>query len=319
LAFEPILLEKVWGGRRLTSLEKTLPDGAMIGESWEVADLAATSTSGAGGGAQRSVVVSGPMAGRTLREVCERWGDALAPGSADCFPLLVKYLDAREHLSVQVHPSPAYAASHPEAHLKTECWYVIDADEGSRIFKGLRPGVTRSDLRSAIEAGTVPEVLASVPAVPGEMHELPSGTVHALGAGVLVAEVQTPSDTTFRVYDWAKELGRAGRELHIEQAIACVELDEPPPAMAGPGMLCENEFFRVREVRGDRGTVELGLAGCAAVMVVGGSASSVESKTGAFDAMPSPLGTTVLVPAACAGDVALRSGSGSVCLVCEVL
>ena len=140
------------------------------------------------------------------------------------FPLLVKYLDAREHLSVQVHPSPDYAKSHEGAHLKTESWLILDADEGAMLYKGLKPGTSGADLQRAIESGTVPDLLIAEPAVVGQCHTLPSGTVHALGAGVLVAEVQTPSDTTFRVYDWAKEYGRDGRELHIDQALECADL-----------------------------------------------------------------------------------------------
>jgi hypothetical protein len=129
--FEPILLEKVWGGRRLERYGKKLPPGKLIGESWEVADLPATSESGAGGGPARSVIANGALAGRTLHDALELWGEGLLgpkpPWPGGAYPLLVKFLDARENLSVQVHPSPAYAAAHPGAHLKTECWYVLQA------------------------------------------------------------------------------------------------------------------------------------------------------------------------------------------------
>ncbi|MEO1534365.1 MAG: type I phosphomannose isomerase catalytic subunit [Planctomycetota bacterium] len=313
LLLEPILLEKVWGGRRLAQLGKSLSDGAMVGESWEVADLAATSASGAGGEAKRSVIRNGPLVGRTLADVGPAlWGDADSDAG---FPLLVKLLDARENLSIQVHPSPAYAAEHPDAHLKTECWYVLDADEGSVIYKGVKPGVTASDFRAAIDAGTVPEVMHSVPAVVGEMHELPSGTVHALGAGVLVAEFQTPSDTTYRVFDW----GRTDRELHIEQAMACIDFGPAPDARtAADGVLCDNEFFRVAEVRGHCEAVDLGLSRCAVVMIVGGMGASIASKADAFEEVQGRPGSTMVIPAGCAADAVLRAGPGTVCLVAEV-
>lgn len=235
-------MPKVWGGDRLARFGKAVKPGDKVGESWELSDLPGTSASGAGGGAVRSVIVNGPLAGKTIHDAIELWGDALLPRAAltpeGNFPLLIKFLDAREDLSVQVHPSPAYAAKHKNAHLKTECWFVLDAKPGSVIYKGVRPGVTREVFESALRTGDgrgVVELLEAVPAVVGECHNLPSGTVHALGAGVLVAEVQTPSDTTFRVYDW----GRTGRELHIEQAMECIEWGPAPAAVKfdKPGMM----------------------------------------------------------------------------------
>lgn len=309
LVFEPMLLAKVWGGLRLERFGKRLPPGELIGESWEIADLPSTSAGGAGGGPRRSVVANGPKRGQAVGEVLAGWGDS--------FPLLVKLLDAREHLSVQVHPSPTYAAANPGAHLKSECWYVLAAEPGSVIFKGLRPGVTPAALQQAIETGTVPQIMHSVPAVVGQMHELPSGTVHALGAGVLVAEVQTPSDTTFRIYDWAKEYGRTGRELHIEPALACIDPAPPPETKAG-GLLCDNRHFRIREVRGHCQEVALGTpVGCAALMIVGGMGASVASRSGAFAEVSGRPGTTVLIPSACAADTVLRAGPGTVALVIE--
>lgn len=229
LTFGPIYKQKVWGGRSLTKLGRDLPGDASvgIGESWEIADLTSTSVSGGGGSAEHSVVAEGSLAGKTIRELIGIYGQSLlGPGVSTSddggFPLLIKFLDAKENLSVQVHPSPAYAAAHPGAHLKSEAWYVVDAQPGAVIYKGLKPGVTEPILRDAIRANTdeaVVPLLNAVPAVPGDCHYLPSGTLHALGAGVMVAEVQTPSDTTFRVYDW----GRTTRELHVEQALACID------------------------------------------------------------------------------------------------
>lgn len=279
LTFAPILKEKVWGGRRLAGLGKPLQAGVNVGESWEVADLASTSASGGGGGEARSVVAGGPLAGKTLHEAMALWAPGLI--SRGGFPLLVKLLDAREPLSVQVHPSPEYARAYPDAHLKTECWYVLDAEPGSVIYKGVRPGVTRERFEAALREGQgegAVELLDAVPATVGECHNLPSGTVHALGAGVLVAEVQTPSDTTFRVYDWAKEYGRAGRELHVEQALACIDFSPAgrgvrAPAGAGVTRLVTTEFYSVHElasefrveVSGDKCLVVMGVEGTATV------------------------------------------------------
>jgi mannose-6-phosphate isomerase len=274
LTFEPIYKQKVWGGRTLEKLGRKLPGDAKtpIGESWEIADLASTSPSGGGGGEERSIVSNGPLAGRTLHEAMKLWGPRLMgdlatksgdPEDAADFPLLVKYLDARENLSVQVHPSPAYAAGHPDAHLKSEAWYIVDAAPDAVIYKGMREGVTRDQLAEAIERNTVEAVeplLARVPVKAGDCHYLPSGTCHALGAGVLVAEVQTPSDTTFRVFDW----GRSGRELHVPQAMACSDFGpaksqafEKRSHIAGMfttvSRLVTCEFFRIEKVRMSEG------------------------------------------------------------------
>jgi mannose-6-phosphate isomerase len=229
LRFHPILKPKVWGGRRLERFGKHLPPetaaDAKIGESWELADLPDSVADG------RSVIANGPLAGLTLREAIAKDARAIM-GSATpttCgaggvgFPLLIKFLDAEENLSVQVHPDTAYAAKHPQAHLKSEAWIVMDADPGAVIYKGVKPGVTRDRFAKHIEDGTAADALVAIPAKRGDCHYLPSGTVHALGAGVLVAEVQTPSDTTFRVYDW----GRTGRTLHVEQALQCINFASP--------------------------------------------------------------------------------------------
>lgn len=254
LILRPMLYPKVWGGDRLARFGKNVKPGDTVGESWEVADLAGTSASGAGGGAARSVIDNGPLAGKTLHDAVTRWPRELTGDPrASSFPLLVKYLDAREDLSVQVHPSPSYAASHADAHLKTECWYILDAARDTWIYKGVKPGVTRERFERALRDNSGPSIvglLEAVPAVPGECHNLPSGTVHALGAGVLVAEVQTPSDTTFRVYDW----GRVGRELHVDQAMKCIDFGPAPgAACAGESQkrarLVTTEYFKVDHVR----------------------------------------------------------------------
>lgn len=325
LLFEPILKEKVWGGRRLEGLGKRLPTGVLVGESWELADLGHTAASGGGGGAARSVIANGLLAGKTIADAREAWGGAagggllgsIKPAPGGGFPLLVKYLDAREHLSVQVHPSMAYCRTHPEAHLKTECWYVLDAEPGSVIFKGVRPGVSVADFRAALSKGEgecVVDLLERVPAIAGECHNLPSGTVHALGAGVLVAEVQTPSDTTFRVYDWAKEYGRKGRELHVEPSLACIQFERardatrlPPGATRASHV--STGYFDIEELRLTPGTpFALGIDKAEPrpqVLMLLNGCGSIRSSSGAFGGVAIAHGQTALVPACLVGDALL--------------
>lgn len=196
----------------------------MIGESWEVADLDPSATSVED---PVSRVASGLHAGRTLQELIAADRDGLlgdAPDLDGRFPLLVKLLDAREHLSVQVHPPPDYVADHPEVSHKTESWVVLDADPGVDLMLGVASGVTMSGLASAVGTPALVPMLRRVPAVPGEVYHLPAGTIHALPAGVMVAEVQTPSDTTFRVYDWVDKYGRTPRALHLREALRSIEL-----------------------------------------------------------------------------------------------
>jgi len=238
LFFEPILKAKVWGGRRLAALGKDLPDDTPIGESWELADLPDSIPGG------RSIVVNGPLAGRTLHECIGDLGDDLmgpvTVSDEGGFPLLIKLLDARENLSVQVHPDADYAARHPGAHVKSEAWIVLAADPGALIYKGVQPEVTPQVFTRHVADGSVVDDLVSVPAVAGDCHYLPSGTCHALGAGIVVAEVQTPSDTTFRVYDW----GREGRDLHLEAALECIAFGEPPRGPDPPGVPIEVDGLR---------------------------------------------------------------------------
>jgi mannose-6-phosphate isomerase len=302
---EPILMEKVWGGTRLAGLGKKLPAGKAIGESWELCDFSATSVSGGGGGSARSLVASGPLQGKTIHDALVAWGRDLlgdvSPTADGNVPLLIKFLDARENLSVQVHPSARYAASHADAHLKTECWIILDAEPGSVIYKGIKPGVTRAAFEQHIKDGTVANDMISVPAVVGECHNLPSGTCHALGAGVLIAEVQTPSDTTYRVFDW----GRTGRQLHIEQAMECIEFGPAPAATklegaTGRTRLVTTEYFTVDRIR-EQGSIKAG-EGMSAWMVLDGKAT-VKAPGASVENQGVGKGQTFVVPAACSATI----------------
>jgi mannose-6-phosphate isomerase len=223
LRFEPILKELIWGGRRLeTLLTKPLGAGERYAESWEIADH----------GGDVSRVAEGPLTGQTLRDlVRDRGAELLGPGVGprEQFPLLVKFLDAHQVLSVQVHPDDDRGRRLANDNGKTETWVVVHADPGSKIYAGLKPGTTRSDLASAIEAGTVESVLHSFPARAGDCILIPAGTVHAIGAGVVLAEVQQMSDATFRLHDWGR-LGPDGkpRQLHLAEALESIDFEAGP-------------------------------------------------------------------------------------------
>jgi len=225
LIFEPIFKRKIWGGRTFeTALHKTLPPDDPIGESWEVADLED----------DQSVVAHGPAKGQTIGSLVQKWGIALY-GRAGLFkgrfPLLIKFLDARSALSVQVHPSEEVAKRlGGRVRVKHEAWYIIDAEPEGSIYRGVKPGVDEPALRAAIEKQEVESILNHIPVRRGECYYLPSGTIHALGAGVTVAEVQTPSDITYRVYDWNRVDAATGqpRALHLTEAMPCISYDPVP-------------------------------------------------------------------------------------------
>jgi mannose-6-phosphate isomerase len=272
LKFKPRFVEKMWGGRQLESvLGKNLPAGKMIGESWELYDFPPGVVENSSDWISAEVA-NGPLAGRTLHWIvsefgAELMGDVKLSGTHGQFPILIKFLDAREDLSVQVHPDQDYANTRPEAHLKSEAWYVMSAEPGSRIFKGVQPGTTRESFDEAIKSGNVERQLKSVPVKPDHCHYLPSGTVHALGAGILVAEVQTPSDTTFRVFDFDRVDPTTGktRTLHVEQALRCIdfsgqEIAQTRSHVAGffttVSRLVTSPYFKLEKVRFTEGVEE---------------------------------------------------------------
>lgn len=222
LVFAPIFKPKIWGGRRLeTLLGKQLDTDDPVGESWEVADLEN----------DQSVVRDGLAKGKTLGQLVADWGSDLvgrAPLFEGRFPLLIKFLDAHQHLSVQVHPDEAMAKKlGGSVRVKHEAWYILHAEPDGCIYRGFADEVTREDYVRAIENGTAADLLKHIPVKTGQCYYLPSGTIHALGAGVIVAEVQTPSDVTYRVYDWDRvdPVTSKGRELHIDQALECIRFE----------------------------------------------------------------------------------------------
>lgn len=226
LIFDPIYKPKLWGGGRICSyFNRPKPSDEPIGESWELADLED----------DQSRVATGPARGKTLGGLVAEWGQGLVGGAElfeGRFPLLIKFLDARQALSVQVHPSEEVARRMGgRVRVKHESWFILDTEPGGVIYHGLEPGVTAESFREAMLTGRTEGVLRKIAVRPGDCFHLPSGTAHALGAGVLVAEMQTPSDITYRTYDWGRKDPSTGRprELHLDQAIECIDFDRPSP------------------------------------------------------------------------------------------
>jgi len=296
LTFVPLLKRLRWGGRRLgTILGKAIGCDSDYAESWEICDH----------GADQSIVASGPHRGRALSQLVHECGPELLGkhSGLNQFPLLLKFLDASDRLSVQVHPNDEQARLYdPAERGKTEAWVIIAAEPGSVVYSGLKSGVTQQQLSTHILDGTVEECLHQVPVVPGDCLFIPAGTVHAIGEGILLAEVQQSSDLTFRLFDWNR-VGADGkpRMLHPEQSLACIDFERGPvapvsPRTIGPGaeLLVRCPYFNIVR-RSTAATVGIPRADhCRILMALQGSLE--------FDAdgerHPLKAGQTLLVPAA---------------------
>jgi mannose-6-phosphate isomerase len=226
LTFQPIFKERVWGGREIEKLYgKKLPPGKRIGESWEISDRPN----------DESIIANGKYAGKNLRWLMKNFprellGDA-KPATGNRFPLLVKILDAREKLSLQVHP-PANKAAELKGEPKTEMWFIAGVASGAELFVGLKRGVTRAEFEKKIRDGSVAECFHRVPVRAGDTMFLPSGRVHAIGAGLVIFEIQQNSDTTYRAFDWNRAgLDGKPRELHVAQSLASIDFNDFEPKL----------------------------------------------------------------------------------------
>ncbi len=248
LNFKPIYQERVWGGRQLESfLHRKLPGTAPIGESWELVDRPEA----------QSVIMAGPWQGQTLREVMSRHAqEIMGPAwpKDRPFPILVKWLDCRDRLSVQVHP-PASIAAKLGGEPKTENWYFAQVEAGAAVYAGLRPGIGRPEFEAAIAAGTVDQCLERPQVNPGDSLLIHSGVMHAIDAGNVILEIQQNSDTTYRVYDWGR-MGLDGkpRTLHVRESLECLSANDAPPprlvrAEGHPEVLAQCREFTIRQVR----------------------------------------------------------------------
>jgi mannose-6-phosphate isomerase len=318
------LLPKAWGGRRLGAIYGDARD--QLGEAWLCADLAETAQSGAGGQAMISAVVPGGSGASDLHAVLAQDPIGLLGFHAERFPLLVTFLDAAEHLSVQVHPSPTYARAHPGAHVKSEAWVVLEAERGAELMLGVEGLPDRAALAAAARDDALPDRLVRVPATPGTACWLPPGLVHALGAGTLVFEVQTASDTTYRLHDWTARYGRAPRAMHLEAGVDAALLDAAPvwgssAGVADGGSILTTPNFEIGAVNGpSAGPVSAPLSASAGprallVVPVGGTALLA----GAWGRMEAPAHRVTVVPAAVAADCRLDLPAGGRAFVVRVL
>jgi mannose-6-phosphate isomerase len=241
--FQPIYQERVWGGRGLeTALGRKLPEAKVIGESWELVDRPEADS---------------PLAGEegTLGSLRRSDPEALmGPGwPADRpFPILVKWLDCQERLSLQVHP-PAEVAPELDGEPKTENWYIAAATGEAALLAGLKPGVTREAFRTALEEDRLEELVCRMPAKAGDSLFVQSGRLHAIDAGNLILEIQQNSDTTYRVYDWGR-VGLDGkpRQLHVEESMASIDFEDREPELLHPqgpeSILADCREFRLRHM-----------------------------------------------------------------------
>jgi mannose-6-phosphate isomerase len=265
LRFIPLYKERPWGGRNLGQLlGRTLPAGGPIGESWDLVDRADA----------QSVVADGPRSGMSLRQLLAIQGRSILgfEPQGRRFPLLVKWLDCRERLSLQVHPPAAMAAT-LGGEPKTENWYVVSAEPGAGVYAGLKPGVTPPEFLAAQREDRLEELLVRLPVTAGDSVFVPSGTVHAIDAGCVILEVQQNSDTTYRVHDWGR-VGPDGkpRELHLKKSAASIDWRAPPARVipAKPGLtLVDAPEFRLRQLSVTEGQALLSpRSGQAAVICV---------------------------------------------------
>lgn len=315
LRLQPLFKQRPWGGRRLAQ-QWHKPDSSTTGwaESWEVIDF----------GDHQSRVLGGPFDGRSLHDlVCEH-ADELLGRHAACrqFPLLFKFLDAAKTMSVQVHPNDTQAATLALGQYgKSEAWVILAIEPNSQLSVGLKPGVDRATLERHLAAGIVEQCLHSIPARVGDVISVPAGIVHAIGAGVALAEIQQPSDVTFRLFDWNRHdaHGRL-RPLHIEQALQCIDFSLGPVSPLVPRQLTANdglseeliatEHFVWRRHTLTGAPFRLPEEDCCHILSLIDGQAQIVSPTGRE---PLAAGQSLLIPAACV-SVVVEPTSGAVLL-----
>jgi len=274
LRFHPIFKDYLWGDRRLAGWFPAAPAAGPVAEAWVVSDESA----------HPSVVADGPLSGLTLGDLVARFGERLLGGPAyGRFPLLLKFLDAQTALSVQVHPTDEQAEkTNPGARGKTEAWVVLQSEPGHRIYAGMKPGVDANGIRKSLVEGGIVRVLHGFEPRTGDCVFLPAGTVHSIGAGLMIFEVQQTSDVTYRLHDWNRVDPKTGqsRPLHVEESLACIDFAVGPSDPVRPVVesatrerLVECRHFRLWRHRSDAPFVVGASGECRIVVAVGGSAA----------------------------------------------
>lgn len=306
LKLQPALHVKVWGGRRLSALlNKDLPTDEPYGESWELHDSA--------------IVSNGALAGRRLGDISRDFGAELTGHDFDSsqgFPLLAKFIDAERWLSIQVHPDDAQAQRlEGEPRGKTEAWMILHAEPGAEMVLGIRPGASRAELERAIRSGQVEDLLHFATVEAGDILYIPANTVHALGPGLLIYEIQQSSDTTYRLHDWGRMgLDGAPRPLHIEKGLQVADLKSLPTIQRPEHeLIIDGEYFSTwrHHLRGERMCIGTANRFQALTCIEG------EVRVGAksHEIIALAKGETGLIPA-CIPDFTIE-GSGIVLRACE--
>jgi mannose-6-phosphate isomerase len=312
LQFQPLYQERVWGGQRLHAfLGRQLPGGSSIGESWEIVDRPEA----------QSRVVTGRFKGVGLRELIERHAhELMGPGwpASKRFPLLVKWLDCSDRLSLQVHP-PAEVAPSLKGEAKTENWYVAQSVPGASLFVGLKKGVERAAFSRALAAETAEDCVNKVSVAAGDSILVRSGQVHAIDAGNLILEIQQNSDTTYRLYDWGRKgLDGKPRQLHVEESLRSILWDEDPPELvrAAPtsGTIASCDEFTIRRMVLSPGE-PLRFAAGGQPRILSVVAGGLVTAAAESPSRPVPLGSNVLVP--WSADVGFTAPEASIVLVTE--
>lgn len=298
LEFTPIFKRTRWGGERLgTQLHKLIGIEGDYGESWELSDHPTAQTR----------IANGEFAGWTLSQLIHKDPDALF-GVGNCnttFPLLIKFIDATDRLSLQVHPDNSDQQKFDSIESgKSEAWVILDAAEGSQIYAGLKPGVDECGLRRHLEQGTIEECLHSYPVQKGDCVYIPAGTLHAIGEGVLLAEIQQTSDITYRLFDWNR-LDQSGnpRSLHITKAFESISFDRGPVDLIQPQkqfaaghnveQLLESEYFSIRRHQSQH-SFSLPTLSQAQVLVILEGEGQLDCGEATYELLP---GKTILIPA----------------------
>lgn len=301
LKLRPACKDYLWGGTRLKTLYHKQFNGDRLAETWELS----CHPDGP------SVIENGPFAGRTLREYIDIQGKGVLGSNCQVFedfPILIKLIDAREDLSIQVHPNNTYALSHEGQYGKTEMWYVLEAEPGARLYYGLKRAVSRKELCRRMEDGTLTEVLNAVPARRGDLFYIPAGTVHAICRGLVIAEIQQSSNVTYRVSDYGR-LGPDGkpRPLHVEQAEDVAALAPPRTDYDFGGHLARSMYFTV-DLREGPGELLCGDESFLSLLVLDGEGTV----SCGGEALPVRKGESLFLPAE-SGAVAFSAGLRLLC------